>query len=306
MRTTYLRQADLNLLVVFTVLAEERNISAAAKRLLLSQPAVTRAFQRLQAMFGDQLLVRVKGSYELTNQGARILAELEAILPRLDKLVRGNDFDPETESAKFRIVGTDYLCSVLGLPLAKQVLTEKSKVSLEFIPWSETVYESLEHGRTDIAFSGDHGVAPPHLRREVLLREKVICVVAKESSVKSKLSLAVYAQLDHVIVSLVGTEQPFPDRPLAKLGVKRKCRLRVPYFASALDVIAGTNIVATVPMRSAYAYMRDSTHASSVRLVAAPPQIEDYGVIMLWHPRLDTEAANCWLRDQIRATASNV
>jgi DNA-binding transcriptional LysR family regulator len=66
MRTTHLRQADLNLLVVFTVLAEERNATRAGSRLLLSQPAVSRAFQRLREMFHDDLLIRTPTGYEPT------------------------------------------------------------------------------------------------------------------------------------------------------------------------------------------------------------------------------------------------
>jgi DNA-binding MarR family transcriptional regulator len=69
MRLTQLRQADLNLLVVFAVFAEERNVSRAAERLLLSQPAVSRALQRLRDMFHDDLFVRTAVGYELTPQG---------------------------------------------------------------------------------------------------------------------------------------------------------------------------------------------------------------------------------------------
>lgn len=83
MHTTQLGQADLNLLVVFKVLAEERNVSRAARRLLLTQPAATRALGRLREMFSDDLLVRVSGSYELTPKGQLLLRELEAALPRI-------------------------------------------------------------------------------------------------------------------------------------------------------------------------------------------------------------------------------
>src|SRR5260370_19816729 len=94
MRITHLRQVDLNLLVVFTVLAEERNVTRAAARLLLSQPAVSRALQRLRDMFHDDLLIRRSSRYELTPKGQRLLHELETSLPRLDQLLSDRDFDP--------------------------------------------------------------------------------------------------------------------------------------------------------------------------------------------------------------------
>ncbi|HEU4634624.1 MAG TPA: LysR family transcriptional regulator, partial [Edaphobacter sp.] len=87
MRIAHLRQADLNLLVVFAVLAEERNITRAAARLLLSQPAVSRSLKRLRDMFHDDLLIRTASGYEPTPKGQRLLEEVTSTLPRLDRLM---------------------------------------------------------------------------------------------------------------------------------------------------------------------------------------------------------------------------
>src|ERR1700716_627276 len=107
MRVTQLRQADLNLLVVFTVLAEERNVTRAAARLFLNQPALSRAMQRLRDMFHDDLLIRTPAGCERTPRGERLMEERTAILPRLDRLVSGATFDPQEEHAAFRIAVTD-------------------------------------------------------------------------------------------------------------------------------------------------------------------------------------------------------
>src|SRR3981189_1643400 len=108
MLSTHLRQADLNLLVVFTAVAEERNITRAASRLLLSQPAGTRALQGRLDTFHDDLLIRASTGYEPTPTGQRLLQDLATMLPRLDRLMAGGDFDPSTEDASFRIAATDH------------------------------------------------------------------------------------------------------------------------------------------------------------------------------------------------------
>src|ERR1700751_4149262 len=108
MRIEHLRQTDLNLLVVFTAVAEERNITRAASRLLLSQPAVTRALQRLRDTFHDDLLIRTSTGYEPTPKGQRLLQDLATMLPRLDRLMAGGDFDPPTEGATFPNAATDH------------------------------------------------------------------------------------------------------------------------------------------------------------------------------------------------------
>src|ERR1700728_748790 len=107
MRLQNLRQADLNLLVTFAVIAEERSITAAASRLLLSQPAVSRALQRARDAFQDDLLVRSPRGFELTLRGRKILDELDSLLPRMEQLVTANVFDPGREKSHFRISGPD-------------------------------------------------------------------------------------------------------------------------------------------------------------------------------------------------------
>src|SRR5580693_3720502 len=135
LRVTQLRQADLNLLVVFSVLAEERNVSRAAKRLLLSQPSVSRALQRMRDTFHDDLLVRTPKGYEPTPQGERVLQELEIMLPKLDRLISGSTFDPKTEQCSFRIAATDNATSIIAPILCREVLPSARQVRFTFVSW---------------------------------------------------------------------------------------------------------------------------------------------------------------------------
>src|SRR5271154_2143712 len=105
MRWKQLRQADLNLLVAFAIFAEELSISSAAERLLLSQPAASRTLQRLRSLFGDDLMVRSSGGYQLTPAGARLQSELNRLLPALDSLLGRPAFDPASEQTNFRLTG---------------------------------------------------------------------------------------------------------------------------------------------------------------------------------------------------------
>ena len=100
MRLEKLHQADLNLLVTFAAIAEEKSITAAASRLFLSQPAVSRALQRARAMFQDDLLIRSPNGFELTLRGRKILDELEGLLPRMEDLVSPALFDAMREKRR--------------------------------------------------------------------------------------------------------------------------------------------------------------------------------------------------------------
>jgi len=113
MRLEKLRQVDLNLLITFAAIAEEKSVTAAASQLLLSQSAVSRALQRARAMFQDDLLLRSPQGFELTLRGRKILQELEGLLPRMENLVTPNLFDPTREKSHFRISGPDNVCRVV-------------------------------------------------------------------------------------------------------------------------------------------------------------------------------------------------
>ena len=144
MRITQLRQADLNLLVVFTALAEERSVSRAASRLFLSQPALSRALQRLRDMFRDDLLIRTPTGYEPTARGERLLQELTVILPRLDRLLSGATFDPAAEDAGFRIAVSDNASQVVCPPFAHRVSCVAQ--SCQFVALRDGTFEAMERG----------------------------------------------------------------------------------------------------------------------------------------------------------------
>ena len=155
MRITHLRQADLNLLVVFTALAEERNVTRAATRLLLSQPAVSRALQRLREMFQDDLLIRSPSGYEPTPKGKRLLQELSTMMPRLDRLLSGEDFDPQAEETTFRVAATDHASHVLCPLICRTVLPAARKVSIEFVSFGDTLKQYLAAEHVGIGIWGE-------------------------------------------------------------------------------------------------------------------------------------------------------
>jgi hypothetical protein len=133
MRLEKLRQVDLNLLITFAAIAEEKSITAAASRLLLSQPAVSRALQRARAMFQDDLLVRSPQGFELTLRGRKILQELEGLLPKMENLISPTLFAPMRERSHFRISGPDNVCTVVLPRLCRQYANGRYQVQLNSI-----------------------------------------------------------------------------------------------------------------------------------------------------------------------------
>jgi DNA-binding transcriptional LysR family regulator len=296
MRVTHLRQSDLNLLVVFATLAEERTITGAASRLFLSQPAMSRALQRLRSMFKDDLFIRGPAGYQLTPKGQAIRRELEVTLPRFDRLLSGDLFDPASEEATFRIAGRDHAFSVLCPVFCRQFDPAANKVSFEFVAAHDGSFIAMERGRLDLVLCTDDEEIPPHFQSAVLYEERVICVVAKENSLPRKLTLKRYLDAWHITVKIKGSEPTIVEKSLSSLGVKRLSGIRMPYLWAALRSVAGTKFMVTVPGRLSKAIEADR----ALRILKPPPELRPFKYLMVWHRRMNSDAAHTWLRQIIK------
>lgn len=298
-RTTQLQRVDLNLLVALAVLLEERHVSRAADRIGLSQPATSRALQRLRTTLDDELLVRTRTGYQLTPRAERIQRELAAILPRLEVVFGTEEFDPASATDSFRILGTDYTTSVLGPGLFRRMFREAPGTSLTFNQWHDGVFEDVAHGLADLAFAGVS--TGPGLRSELLYEETFACLLSADHPLadRDSLTLEEFLGAAHCVVDVLRGEQSAVDRRLTELGEHRVPALSVPYHTAAVLAVKGTPLVATLPVR-----LLSTVEDSELRIVGAPGEVASMPYLMSWHARLDDDPAQRWLRDIVRVVAA--
>ena len=301
MRQVHLRNLDLNLLQPLHALLEERHVTRAAKRSFLSQPAMSRALERLREMFGDALLVRSGRGYERTVRGERVLRELESLLPRLVAMVQGEEFDPAQSRERFRVALTDNACMILMPPLMALVRRAATHANVEVSVWRTQTYEDVAAGRIDTALSAEE--APPALESEVLFNLDFVCLVGSARRVRTRrFTLKQYLQFQHALVETSEGQQTLVDRPLAQLGLKRHVALSLPFFVPAIFAIAQTDLILTVPRRLA----RITAAVAGVHVVEPPREIKSFPYFMAWHPRLSGEPAHAWFREQLRMAARTI
>ena len=298
MRSVHLRNLDLNLLAPLHALLEERHITRAAKRSFLSQPAMSRALERLREMFADPLLVRSGRAYERTVRGERVLRELGTLMPRLEDMVRGEEFDQAQSEERFRVALTDHASTVLLPSLMGRVRVTAPGVEVEVSPWGIQAYQDVATGRIDAALSAEE--APPALETEVLFNMDFVCLVGSAQRVRTRrLTLKQYLQLPHALVKTLEGQQTPVDRTLARLGAKRRVALSLPFFLPAIFAIAHTDLILTVPRKLA----KVASNIAGVRLLEPPREIKVFPYFMVWHPRLTNEPAHAWFREQLREAA---
>jgi DNA-binding transcriptional LysR family regulator len=302
MRLERLRQVDLNLLITFAAIAEEKSVTAAASRLLLSQPAVSRALQRARTLFQDDLLVRSPMGFELTLRGREILDELESLLPKMERLVAPAAFDPVLEKSRFRISGPDNVCTVVLPRLCREYADGRFQVNFEFHPWQSGIADLVEHGQLDLVLHIDDGLLPSHFQSERLYREDWICAVAHDSRFGDSLSLKQYLAAYHIVVGTYAGAQTIPDKQLAAVGARRNSCIRMPYFGVALQCLPGTELVLTITSGMTSVVKRDRR----LRLVKAPQELHAFHFLMAWHPRQNTAPRHVWLREAMRSTIAGL
>lgn len=289
---------DLNLLAPLHALLDERHISRAADRLHMSQPSMSRALQRLRATLGDELLVRGPSGYQLTPRAERIRIELQHALPPLEHVFSGEKFDPATAARPFRLAGTDYTVSVLSGALLGRLFAQSPGSTVFFSRWHHTVFSDAEHGMVDLLIHG--GAPPPPLRSQALFEEGYACLVSSSHPLaqSSDVSLADYLECAHIVVDVADGRQGHVDRRLEALGRPRRASVTVPYHAAAAAAVPGTALVATLPQ--SFAIQHATPGVTTV--IPAPGEIGPMSYTMSWHPRLDHDAAQRWLRDTIATT----
>ncbi|NJQ03158.1 LysR family transcriptional regulator [Streptomyces zingiberis] len=298
---THIERLDLNLLVPLMALLEERNVSRAARRVHLSQPAMSRTLRRLRETFDDDLLVRSPSGYRRTPCAERLQQQLAVLLPQIADLFTREDFSPGTAAETFRLTGTDYAASVIGEELFRTVMQLSPQSRLHYRPWHEGVFDDLQRGAMDLAFFGSE--PPASLRAEPLFTEEFVCVRDREHAPAghAPLDLADYLRAVHVVVDISHGMQGIVDASLRRAGVERTVGLTVPYHYAALQAVARTPLVATLPRRLLDA--GGAGPSGTFHVVPAPAAIDRMTYLMLWHPRLDNDPAHRWLRQMTRAAA---
>jgi LysR family transcriptional regulator, mexEF-oprN operon transcriptional activator len=298
---TDLRLFDLNLLIAFDALMAERNVTRAAHRVGIGQPAMSYALSRLRELFGDDLLVRTASAMQPTTRALELAGPVSRILSDIRASVLSDRaFHPEFAETVFRVGASDHAeVAVLSFILAA-LQSSAPKIRLVVVPVNrDQVGTMLESGAIDLAV----GYYPEHAgaqQREVLFHEEFVCLFdAKACGIKPPLKLKAYLALPHILMSLRGDLAGSADALLARDGAERFVFMATPHFLTIPFMLHGFRAVAAVPRRLA------ETCADVAGLAVSPMPIalEGFDISMIWHTRTETDPAQRWFRDLIRVAA---
>ncbi|MEV8228436.1 LysR family transcriptional regulator [Streptomyces sp. NPDC079167] len=288
-----LARLDLNLVVALRALLEERNVTRAGQRVGLSQPAMSASLARLRRHFGDDLLARVGGHYELTALGQVLLLRTSTAYEVVERLFASQaDFDPASEEREFKLVASDYAVAVFGAELARVVHEEAPGIRLRFVQTPPTVVDDTATllSTTD-GLLMPHGVISDFPATDLYDDTWVFLVADDHPSVEDRLTLSDLGRLPWV------TYQRTYDAPavrqLGMLGIEPRVEVSVDSFQLLPLLVAGTRRIALIQERLA----RLLAPLAAVRTVEPPYEAVPLREAMWWHPVHTHDAAHIWLRD---------
>ena len=292
---------DVRLLVVLDVLLEEGNATRAAARLGVTQSSVSHSLRRLRALLGDELLVRTGRRLVPTPRAEALRGPLHDLLGELGALVRGPQaFDPKTSTRRFNVIGSDLFSTSL-LPRLLRTMDRRAPGMSIAVQGSGTgMFAALEHEGADVLFGGPT-TAPRGIRRRELFRDDFTTLVRPgHPRIRRKLDLDAYLGERHVLVTPTGRPGSQIDNRLAELGHRRTIALTLPHFMAAALVVSQTDLVTTLPTRTAVPIARH------LKLRRLPPPLSGLGYTMsaYWHLRVAHDPAVTWLLDAATEAAS--
>lgn len=282
---------DFNLLLTLDAVLTEGSVAGAARRLGLSASAMSRALARLREATGDPLLVRAgRGlvptprALELREPVHRLVEEAQAALRPADAL------DLAKLVRTFTLRTREGFVENIGAALLARIARDAPGVRLHFMQKADKDSALLRDGTVDLETGVVGRQTSPEVRTRALFQDRFVGVVRKDHPLaRGRMTLARYAAAGHVNVSRRGAAAPV-DEALGAAGVERRIVTVTGSFAAALALARASDLVATVPERQT-GLLREGMHSFALPVVV--PEIK---VSLLWHPRMDADAAHRWLR----------
>lgn len=292
-----LHGVDLNLLPALEALLRRRNVSQAAVDAGLSQPAMSRALQRLRDLFDDPLLVRVSGGFALSPKAEGLLLRVQGALQDVTNVFAEPVFDPALVQRRIRCAATDFQTIMYAPALMARLAKEAPGIDIVMEPYSRDVSLRMENGALDFVFALATTPLPPGAESVVLAEDRLALVMRRGHPAENqKWTIEDYARFNHASIGIIGDGLSELDAQLAMHGVKRRIALTTPHFIAALAAVSATDMVTTISENFANRF------AKEFNLTHRPPPFKDITLnpTLVWSHVRSSDKVLAWVRGVVQ------
>lgn len=291
---------DLNLLIAFDILVEERSVTRAARRLNLTQSATSAALKRLREAMQDEILVQHGKKMIPTPHALRLAPQVAEAIAQLRSLISASSaFDPRTSTRRFQIEASDYITTVLLVPLLAVLAREAPRIRLDLTLPTAGSSERLGNGDLDLLLTPEDFMAPDH-PRELLFEERHVVVGWSGNPVmQDALTEQDFFGCGHVAVRISGRDT-FIESALRGFGERRRIEVTAPSFIQAPWLLPGTQRLALMHERLA----KLVAPRLSLAIAEPPVDLPVMREMVQYHTARANDAALQWLRKKLQTIAS--
>lgn len=295
MQEINLAGVDLNLLVLFDALMAERNVTRAASRVGLTQPAASHALARLRDLFKDALFVRTPKGMAPTALAIEAAGPIRSALDQIREVLTSEQvFDPARSDRIFTIGLSDYAAFLLLPGLLERIESSAPNVQLVVRNTNHVSGLSMIDAGDVELIIGNFPNPPKHMSEDFLCVEEFVCAGRRDHpAFADKLDIETYLGLRHLHVSLKGEPQGYIDDIIRSRGFHRNVVVTVGHFLIAPFLLASTDAIATEPRR----ILEPLGKLLNLKLMHPPLDIPPFKVTQIWHKRYDTDQGHKWLRN---------
>ena len=305
---------DLNLLIYLDVLLREKNVTRAASKLNITQPAMSNGLKRLRNLFNDPILVRTSDGMVPTERSRKLAPIIRKILLELEETLQGDEvFNPSSSTRVFRVMASDYAASTLIPNLLKSISILAPNITLDIMTPSDVTFHDVEDGKIDMAINRFDEL-PQSFHQKTLLKDSFSCLLNANHPIVSDFNLNSYLCAKHVWVSKTGfgvgvgmnpkdiQKLGWVDEALARQGKKRDIKVFSRNYNVAMRLAYEANLIVTLPTRAAMLHQDDKNYT----ILKPPFSIPNIELKMIWSPLLHHDASHIWFRQLVSEAVSPI
>ena len=293
-----IKNFDLNLLVVFKTLYEERNVTKASKKIGITQPAMSNALNRLRYLVKDELFIRGPKGMRPTPRANELASPIQTALNDLELSLSSINFDPKTTNKLYKISISDDVAPLILPNLINFLEKESPNSSLRIR--SEQGSEAIKLlDSNDIDFAiGRFEMVSTRFESVDLYTEKYVCMMNSDHPLAEdeKLSIEQYLSSKHLRVAPAGTPVAPIDRSLSQLNLEREIFARIDLVTMAPLILKNSDLILTLPSKTAQRMAKNYNFS----IAELPIGLEQRQTKLLWHRELTNHPAYDWIKNQIR------
>lgn len=299
-----IRRLDLNLLLLLDELYREQNLSAAARRLGMSQPMASASLRRLREYFADQLFLSTGRGMRPTPFTVSIAPSVSGVLERIKhEILAKPAFQPLQSDRLFTISTSDIGALIFVPPILRRLGEDAPNTDLRCVSLPHQQLETaLEQGSVDVAVGYFPDLQGEQIKSQPLFEHNFTCIVRRDHpSITDTLSLEQFLAADHLVVNQEGRSQEIFEQRLRELKLQRRVHLEVPHFMSVPQLIASTNMIATVPLSLGVWFASDR-----IKMLTPPVEVEKFELRLHWHQQMEYDPAVSWFRNAVFGELCNL